>query len=162
MLPGFQLLLGLGALFTADVRQRAEQANRPDQATPESMALFEKYLDIRAKAIEYPDEDWPRYRIANKGFKTNWKRLAGYWNTSIHGLQIEYFEWKCEQLGIEFNYKLVHRAYHRDDVTGGGWHYPEYDIEPYYPIDESIDPRVKKTRRRNARKRRLRESRKPT
>ena len=52
MLPGFQLLLGLGALFTADVRQRAEQANRPDQATPESMALFEKYLDIRAKAIE--------------------------------------------------------------------------------------------------------------
>lgn len=143
MLPGFQLLLGLGALFTADVRQRAEQANRPDQATPESMALFQKYLDIRAKAIEYPDEDWPRYRIANKGFKTNWKRLAGYWNTSIHGLQIEYFEWKCEQLGIEFNYKLVHRVYHRDDVTGRGWHYPEYDIEPYYPIDESIDPRVK-------------------
>ena len=86
MLPGFKLILGLGALFTADARQRAEQANRPDQATPESMALFEKYLDIRAKAIEYPDEDWPRYRIANKGFKTNWKRLAGYWNTRIHGL----------------------------------------------------------------------------
>ena len=51
MLPGFKLILGLGALFTADARQRAEQANRPDQATPESMALFEKYLDIRAKAI---------------------------------------------------------------------------------------------------------------
>ena len=37
----------------------------------------------------------------------------------------------------------MHRVYHRDDVTGRGWHYPEYDIEPYYPIDESIDPRVK-------------------
>ena len=48
MLPGFKLILGLGALFTADARQRAEQANRPDQATPESMALFERYLDIRA------------------------------------------------------------------------------------------------------------------
>ena len=64
MLPGFQLLLGLGALFTADARERIEKSNRPDQATPESMDLFMKYLDIKAKADMYPDEDWPRYRRA--------------------------------------------------------------------------------------------------
>lgn len=141
MLPGFKIILGLGALFTADARQRAEEYNKPDQAKHPD--LFMKYLDIKAKASLYPDEDWPRYRVAYKGMKTDWRRLAGYWNTSIHGLQMEYFEWKCEQLGIEYNYGLVLRAYHRDDVTGKGWHYPEYDIEPYYPIDESIDPRVR-------------------
>ena len=145
MLPGFKLILGLGALFTADARQRAAEYNKSDQATPEGMDLFMKYLDIKNEASQYPDENWPRYRRAYKGVKTDWKRLAGYWNTSIHGLQIEYFEWKCEQLGIEFNYKLVLRAYHRDDLTAPapGWHYLEYDIEPYWPISEKDDPRVK-------------------
>lgn len=150
MLPGFKIILGLGALFTADARQRAEEYNKPDQA--EHPDLFMKYLDIKNEASQYPDENWPRYRVAHKGMKTSWKRLAAYWNTSIHGLQMEYFEWKCEQLGIEYNYGLVLRAYHRDDLTGNGWHYPEYDTEPFWPISEKDDPRVKEDKEKKRKK----------
>lgn len=112
MLPGFQFLLGLGALIYGTV---AGQCKKPPQDTQEERELFNIYCEIRHDRCTdvFAPKHWPKYIYVREYDRTPWKDLASFYGTSVTNLQIEYVEWACKQRGIPFDYDIFKRAYFR-------------------------------------------------
>ena len=139
MLPGFQLILGLGALFYSDASERAKAYNNPDKATPEQLEIFDHYLNWKAATEIYAPEEWPKYIYTSEYARTTWKELACFYGTSVHILQEGYFCWKCKQEGIPFEYDIFLRAYHRSFYRET----PDNQIQPQRAPNLELDARIR-------------------